>query len=90
MAQCLGLGIVTAGAQVRFLVGELRSQKPRGTVQKNKKKREGKVNGVGIWSHLLQIVRVACKSQSNGLPSSSQIYKDLRSSASTFSSFVES
>jgi len=38
----------------------------------------------------LQIVRVACKSQSNGLPSSSQIYKDLRSSASTFSSFVES
>ena len=35
--QWLGLSAFTAGAQVRFLVWELRSHKQRGAVQKKKK-----------------------------------------------------
>ena len=82
---CWGPGLIPGW---RTKIPEASWHSPK--IKIKKKKREGKVNGVGLWSHLLQIVRVACKSQSNGLPSSSQIYKDLRSSVSTFSSFVES
>ena len=45
--QWLGLGAFTAGAQVRSLVGELRSRKPCGTAktnkQTNKQKREREI-----------------------------------------------
>ena len=34
VVQCLGLGAFTAGAQVRSLVRELRSRKPRGVAKK--------------------------------------------------------
>lgn len=42
MVQWLELGALTAGAQVRFLVGEVRSRELRGTTEKMKKKKKRK------------------------------------------------
>ena len=52
MAQWLGLGAFTALAWVQSLVGELRSQKPRGAAKKKKEKKK-KEKSVSCGQHIV-------------------------------------